>query len=66
MKIKYYIDKNGDKRKVAKLNPSDKHKLREKNLKLLREAKLYKETVAYADYTVVDDSSPRTSSDKGD
>lgn len=50
MKKRYFTNKNGDRLEVVKLTPEEKHELRQKNLKLLREQRLFEETVQYADY----------------
>lgn len=50
MKTRYFTNKSGEKLKVVKLTPEEKHNLRQKNLKMLREQRLMKETVQYADY----------------
>jgi len=56
MKKRFWVNKDGERLQVVKLTPYEKHQLREKNLKLLREQRLMKETVQYADYTPVDNS----------
>lgn len=55
MKTRYFVNKKGTKQEVLKLSPEEKHKLRRKNLDMLREQKLMEETVKYADYQVQED-----------
>lgn len=65
MKQRFWIDSEGKERKVVRLSAEEKHRLREKNLKVLREQRLMKETVQYADYKVPTDSSDEPTTSKG-
>lgn len=66
MKVRHYVSKDGDKCKIVKLTSTEKHRLRQENIRRLAEQVLFKrifeETVNFADYTIPesDDSTNKT------